>query len=145
MWLEAMAIPQFKNYMPDEWIEQNGKNACRTYFYQILGSLAEEYLKAVIRDVKYLRRKRKKAKEVKPTKIHISDFWLKQLGSLNYQSCKLRICFLTNDILPAAARNRNPNLLIELKVKKKKPKKKVEKLVSRVKVGDYFPPGDGEA
>ena len=51
MWNTAMLIPGFAKYMPQEWIESEGKKADRSYFWDIMNTMQPEYVKAVIMDV----------------------------------------------------------------------------------------------
>ena len=76
MWLEAMKIPHFALYVPDEWILKNGKGADRTFFWEILSTLAPEFVQAIVLDVQKQRLLRKEGKKIPPTHINIAPRWM---------------------------------------------------------------------
>ena len=88
MWPTAMTIPEFPDYVPDEWIETKGKKADRTFFWEIVSTLQPEYVMALINDVQQQRMDRKKAKKINPTVMQINDKWLHKLNSYPWVSGK---------------------------------------------------------
>jgi hypothetical protein len=57
IWLQASEIPEFLSFMPNEWT--GGKKADRNYFWGVLTALAEEYVVALLEDVRHIRYLRK--------------------------------------------------------------------------------------
>jgi len=53
-WSQAIKLPGFTSYMPDEWFLDT-KLVERTFFYEVLLILAEEYVVQLVKDVKQQR------------------------------------------------------------------------------------------
>ena len=52
IWPNAMLLPSFNEYMPDEWSIANPKKLERAFFWAILISLAPEYVEQLILDIR---------------------------------------------------------------------------------------------
>ena len=49
IWKNAMKIPEFKEHMPDDWVNAPKKRE-RDFFYGVLSTLQEDYVRHLISD-----------------------------------------------------------------------------------------------
>ena len=88
LWSHVSLIPDFLSYMPNEWV--GGKKADRNYFWGVLTAIAEEYVVALVDDVRAIRATRKASLANAPRLIQIEDGWIGPLLSGNFVSSKYR-------------------------------------------------------
>ena len=76
IWPEAIKIPQFLDYCPDEW---TGTRVDRCYFWGILCTLATEYVTQLVDDCQAQRNENKRLREVPKDNIQPQEAWLDKL------------------------------------------------------------------
>lgn len=86
LWSQVILIPDFLSYMPNEWA--GGKKADRNYFWGVLTAIAEEYVVALVDDVRKIRATRKASVINAPRVIQIEEGWIGHLLSGNFVSSK---------------------------------------------------------
>ena len=52
VWPDAHRLPQFNEYMPNEWTIQKPKKIERDFFFSVLISLAPEYVEHLVLDIR---------------------------------------------------------------------------------------------
>lgn len=72
-----MLVPDINSYIPDEWVA--GKNADRTFTWAILVHLAEDFVVALLNDVREQRASRRAAADDVPRTIQIAPEWMASL------------------------------------------------------------------
>ena len=63
IWPEAVKIPTFLDYVPDEW---KATRLDRGYFWAVLSTLAPSYVTALVEDCRKQRNQNKREREVQP-------------------------------------------------------------------------------
>ena len=86
-WNQAIKLPGFLNYMPDEW-SADVQLVERTFFYKVLLILAEDYVVQLVKDVKHQREIRRAGGDNGPRQLQVSDNWIQAMLDSDYQSSK---------------------------------------------------------
>ena len=81
IWPEAMKLPRFAEYMPDEWSLQNVKKIEREFMFGQLITLAPEYVEMLVLDIRKQRLEQNATRVIKPRVIAVSNDWVGQLLS----------------------------------------------------------------
>ena len=63
IWEEALQIPEFSSYIPDEWTLAN-KKADRSFFWGILSTLKPDYVEQLLANCRKLRSEQRKPPKV---------------------------------------------------------------------------------
>ena len=71
IWPEAIKLPMFANYMPNEWT--SAKKVERNYFWGVLIVLAEDYVVQLVQDVRVQRNNRRLGGPAPPRQIQVTD------------------------------------------------------------------------
>ena len=86
VWEEAILVPGFTTHVPEEWV--GGKNADRHYFWAVLVHLRQDFVVALLADVRDQRANRRNEQQQLPRTIQIADEWIGPLLEGEFISSK---------------------------------------------------------
>ena len=87
MWKHAIKFPEFKYYVPDEWILKPEK-AGRAFFWGIFSTLQSEYVDILVAESRESRKVRKRDSKHEKAGPLISKKWAQTLLGINFESSK---------------------------------------------------------
>ena len=76
IWPEAMKLPRFAEYMPDEWSLDNPKKIERDFVFGVLVTLAPEYMEQLVLDIRKQRIDQNAGRVIKPRVITVANDWV---------------------------------------------------------------------